>query len=64
MLLFLAFTEMGKNINQDKVLNLKHYVEDYHKYVNSLYFLSDAKDHRRGRRRVRKRKGTSNYPDA
>ncbi|XP_074538454.1 transmembrane and death domain protein 1 [Halichoeres trimaculatus] len=28
--------EIGKNINQDKVLSLKRYVEDYHKYVASL----------------------------
>ncbi|XP_028439861.1 transmembrane and death domain protein 1 isoform X2 [Perca flavescens] len=30
--------EVGKNINQDKALSLKRYVEDYHKYVNSLNF--------------------------
>ncbi|RVE70962.1 hypothetical protein OJAV_G00069720 [Oryzias javanicus] len=28
--------EVGKNINQDKALSLKRYVEDYHKYVMSL----------------------------
>ncbi|XP_041654981.1 transmembrane and death domain protein 1-like [Cheilinus undulatus] len=28
--------EVGKNINQDKVLSLKRYVEDYQKYVSSL----------------------------
>ncbi|KAF3697257.1 hypothetical protein EXN66_Car012937 [Channa argus] len=28
--------EMGKNINQDKALSLKRYVEDYHKYATSL----------------------------
>ncbi|XP_062314107.1 uncharacterized protein LOC134018245 isoform X2 [Osmerus eperlanus] len=29
-------TEVGKNINQDKSLNMKRYVEDYHKHVNNL----------------------------
>ncbi|XP_027867104.1 transmembrane and death domain protein 1 isoform X1 [Xiphophorus couchianus] len=28
--------EVGKNINQDKILNLKRYVEDYQKHANSL----------------------------
>ncbi|KAJ0036296.1 hypothetical protein NQD34_004973, partial [Periophthalmus magnuspinnatus] len=28
--------EVGKNINQDKSLNLKRYVEDYHKIVSSF----------------------------
>uniref|UniRef100_G3PAD4 Si:ch211-226m16.3 n=1 Tax=Gasterosteus aculeatus TaxID=69293 RepID=G3PAD4_GASAC len=28
--------EVGKNINQDKVLKIKRYVEDYHEYVKSL----------------------------
>ncbi|XP_058486586.1 transmembrane and death domain protein 1-like [Solea solea] len=28
--------EVGKNINQDKVLKLKRYVDGYHKYVSSL----------------------------
>ncbi|XP_046896540.1 transmembrane and death domain protein 1-like [Hypomesus transpacificus] len=28
--------EVGKNINQDKSLNMKRYVEDYHKRVNNL----------------------------
>ncbi|KAM4610178.1 transmembrane and death domain protein 1 [Polymixia lowei] len=28
--------EVGKNINQDKALSLKQYVEDYHKHVNTL----------------------------
>ncbi|CAK6963753.1 transmembrane and death domain protein 1-like [Scomber scombrus] len=51
--------EVGKNINQEKALNLKRYVEDYHKYVSSLNFPSfqpDAKDHQHAGRRVRKRK--------
>ncbi|XP_057712875.1 transmembrane and death domain protein 1-like [Corythoichthys intestinalis] len=29
-------TELGKNINQDKILNLKRYVEGYHEFVMSL----------------------------
>ncbi|XP_056279426.1 transmembrane and death domain protein 1-like [Pseudoliparis swirei] len=52
--------EVGKNINQDKILNLKRYVEDYHKYVESLNFppkQSDSKDqqqnHEVKKRRVR-----------
>ncbi|XP_030590505.1 transmembrane and death domain protein 1 isoform X2 [Archocentrus centrarchus] len=48
--------EMGKNINQDKALNLKRYVEDYHKYVSSLNFQSVTKHHQYGHQRVRKRK--------
>ncbi|TNN54136.1 hypothetical protein EYF80_035644 [Liparis tanakae] len=36
--------EVGKNINQDKALNLKRYVEDYHKYVESLNFPPKQKD--------------------
>ncbi|XP_044206584.1 transmembrane and death domain protein 1-like isoform X1 [Thunnus albacares] len=51
--------EVGKNINQDKVLSLKRYVEDYHKYVSSLNFppvQPDAKDHQHSEHRVRKRK--------
>ncbi|XP_049921740.1 transmembrane and death domain protein 1-like [Epinephelus moara] len=50
--------EVGKNINQDKLLSLKRYVEDYHKYVSSLNSppaQSDTKDRQRGNRRVRKR---------
>ncbi|XP_039460818.1 transmembrane and death domain protein 1-like isoform X2 [Oreochromis aureus] len=49
-------TEVGKNINQDKALSLKRYVEDYHKYVNSLNFVSDTKQQKRGHQRVRKTK--------
>lgn len=30
------FAEMGKNINQDLSLRLKRFVEDYHKYAQSL----------------------------
>ncbi|XP_034393663.1 transmembrane and death domain protein 1-like [Cyclopterus lumpus] len=51
--------EVGKNINQDKTLNLKRYVEDYHKYVNSLNFppeQSDSKDQEHEAQRVRKRR--------
>ncbi|XP_040914521.1 transmembrane and death domain protein 1-like [Toxotes jaculatrix] len=49
--------EVGKNINQDKALNLKRYVDGYHKYVSSLNFpsvQSDAKHHEHARKRVRK----------
>ncbi|XP_043972515.1 transmembrane and death domain protein 1-like isoform X2 [Gambusia affinis] len=49
--------EVGKNINQDKILNLKRYVEDYKKQVNSLIDLpanpepQGPKDpHQKGRR--------------
>ncbi|XP_047433870.1 transmembrane and death domain protein 1-like [Mugil cephalus] len=48
--------EVGKNINQDKSLSLKRYVEGYHKYVKSLNAApveSDAKEH--AHQRVRKR---------
>ncbi|XP_045912827.1 transmembrane and death domain protein 1-like isoform X1 [Micropterus dolomieu] len=51
--------EAGKNINQDKVLSLKHNVEDYHQYVASRNFphiQSDTKDHQHAAQRVRKRK--------
>ncbi|XP_026187338.1 transmembrane and death domain protein 1 [Mastacembelus armatus] len=50
--------EVGKNINQDKALSLKRYVEDYHKYVNSLNvpsIQSDAKEHQHAGQRIRKR---------
>ncbi|KAG8002445.1 hypothetical protein GBF38_014858, partial [Nibea albiflora] len=51
--------EVGKNINQDKVLSLKRFVEDYHKYVSSLkspLMKSDTKDQRRENQRGRRRK--------
>ncbi|XP_068589747.1 transmembrane and death domain protein 1 [Cebidichthys violaceus] len=51
--------EVGKNINQDKVLGIKLYVEDYHKFVNSLNSppeQSDSKDREHKARRVRKRR--------
>lgn len=35
---------MGKNINQDKILNLKRYVEDYQKQANSLTDLPTKPD--------------------
>ncbi|XP_071333312.1 transmembrane and death domain protein 1 isoform X2 [Trachinotus anak] len=54
--------EVGKNINQDKVLSLKRYVDDYHKYVSSLNVLSDAKHHQRAGQRVRKRKERAPVP--
>jgi len=56
-----VFTEVGKNINQDKILNLKRYVEDYHKYVESLNFppkQSDSKDQQQNHE-VKKRRGNS-----
>lgn len=55
-----VFTEIGKNINQDKALSLKRYVEDYHKYVNSLNFPSvhaNKKKHKHEQQRARKTKG-------
>lgn len=30
-------SEVGKNINQDLSLRMKRFVEDYHKYVESLH---------------------------
>ncbi|XP_037539831.1 transmembrane and death domain protein 1-like [Nematolebias whitei] len=51
--------EVGKNINQDKVLNLKRYVEDYHKYVSSLNIQpanADSNTHRH--QRIKKTKLT------
>ncbi|KAM8864621.1 transmembrane and death domain protein 1 [Spinachia spinachia] len=36
--------EVGKNINQDKALKIKRYVEDYHKYVNSLNIPQERPD--------------------
>ncbi|KAL6119495.1 uncharacterized protein ACO6RY_04051 [Pungitius sinensis] len=36
--------EVGKNINQDKALKIKRYVEDYHKYVNSLNIPGEQPD--------------------
>ncbi|XP_060913174.1 transmembrane and death domain protein 1-like [Labrus mixtus] len=50
--------EVGKNINQDKVLSLKRFVEDYHKYVSSLNVppvQSETKDGRPEGQRVKKR---------
>ncbi|XP_029975377.1 transmembrane and death domain protein 1 [Salarias fasciatus] len=51
--------EVGKNINQEKALSLKRYVEDYHKYVNSLNLKSlkfNTKTHRDAGRKVKRRK--------
>ncbi|XP_063745657.1 transmembrane and death domain protein 1-like [Eleginops maclovinus] len=51
--------EVGKNINQDKALSLKRFVEDYHKYVQSLnppQEQSDATGPKKNGQRVRKRK--------
>ncbi|XP_051281938.1 transmembrane and death domain protein 1-like isoform X1 [Dicentrarchus labrax] len=50
--------EVGKNINQDKALSLKRFVEGYHKYVNSLNFPPvklETEDHQKEDQRVRKR---------
>lgn len=30
--------ELGKNINQDKILNLKRYAEGYHEFIKSMNF--------------------------
>ncbi|XP_074498915.1 transmembrane and death domain protein 1 isoform X2 [Sebastes fasciatus] len=51
--------EVGKNINQEKVLNLKRYVEEYHEYVNSLNFpleQPDTKEKPREGQTLRKRR--------
>ncbi|XP_068454434.1 transmembrane and death domain protein 1 [Clinocottus analis] len=48
--------EVGKNINQDKALNIKLYVEDYHKYVNSLNVPVEQSDSEERAQRVRRRK--------
>ncbi|XP_028309640.1 transmembrane and death domain protein 1 isoform X2 [Gouania willdenowi] len=49
--------ELGKNINQQKALNLKRYVEDYVKYVDSLKAPSIKLNNNKSRR-IKKRKGT------
>uniref|UniRef100_A0A3B4TDH9 Si:ch211-226m16.3 n=1 Tax=Seriola dumerili TaxID=41447 RepID=A0A3B4TDH9_SERDU len=54
---------IGKNINQDKALSLKRYVDDYHKYVSSLNVPSDAKNPRHAGQRVRKRKRDLTWRD-
>lgn len=57
-----VFTEIGKNINQDKVLSLKRYVEDYHKYVASLNPPPvKPKNGKKKSKRVKKRKGKILY---
>ncbi|KAF7209173.1 transmembrane and death domain protein 1 isoform X2 [Nothobranchius furzeri] len=45
--------EVGKNINQDKTLSLKRYVEDYHTYVNSLNLQSENTDSKKRQRERR-----------
>ncbi|XP_008412700.1 transmembrane and death domain protein 1 isoform X2 [Poecilia reticulata] len=48
--------EVGKNINQDKLLNLKRYVEDYQKQANSLIdppMKPDPHDHRQKGRKIK-----------
>uniref|UniRef100_A0A3Q3EZ01 Death domain-containing protein n=1 Tax=Kryptolebias marmoratus TaxID=37003 RepID=A0A3Q3EZ01_KRYMA len=55
---------VGKNINQDKALSLKRYVEDYHKYVSSLNIQSaneDTKNHQH--QRVKKTKSDLTWRD-
>uniref|UniRef100_A0A3B5AWE3 Si:ch211-226m16.3 n=1 Tax=Stegastes partitus TaxID=144197 RepID=A0A3B5AWE3_9TELE len=57
---------VGKNINQDKALSLKRYVEDYHKYVSSLNVpsvKSDTKDQQHAHQRVRERKRDLTWRD-
>ncbi|XP_034552742.1 transmembrane and death domain protein 1-like isoform X2 [Notolabrus celidotus] len=57
--------EVGKNINQDKVLSLKRYVEDYHKYVASLNVPTVQPNTKTGKsegKRVRKRKERAPVP--
>lgn len=55
-------TEVGKNINQDKAVSLKRFVEDYHKYISSLNFPpANTKDRQREDRRARKRKGNLSH---
>ncbi|XP_037630095.1 transmembrane and death domain protein 1-like isoform X3 [Sebastes umbrosus] len=54
-----CYKEVGKNINQEKALNLKRYVEEYHKYVNSLNFpleQPDTKEKPREGQTLRKRR--------
>ncbi|KAK9515171.1 hypothetical protein VZT92_025838 [Zoarces viviparus] len=51
--------EVGKNINQDQLLGLKLYVEDYHKLVNSSNFppeQSDSEEREHKAQRARKRR--------
>ncbi|XP_068180298.1 transmembrane and death domain protein 1 [Antennarius striatus] len=53
--------EAGKNINQDHILKLKRYVEDYHKYAQTLNIPTmpmDSKDGKRERRAAKKSKAT------
>ncbi|CAJ1084556.1 LOW QUALITY PROTEIN: uncharacterized protein C12orf81-like [Xyrichtys novacula] len=49
--------EVGKNINQDKLLNLKRYVEEYHKYASSLNVPPIQSDSKNKKQKVKKRKG-------
>ncbi|KAM4736739.1 transmembrane and death domain protein 1 [Anableps anableps] len=49
--------EVGKNINQDKALSLKRYVEDYQKYASSLrvqFMKGNANKRQHVHQRVRK----------
>lgn len=54
----LNVTELGKTINQNNILNMKRYVEDYHKFVASLNVPPvDAEDRRSERQTSRGRIG-------
>lgn len=58
--LFVFFAEVGKNINQDLSLKLKRFVEDYHKYAQSLNIPKEqpkTADHQHGGQRAKYRKG-------
>lgn len=52
-----VFTEVGKNINQDKILSLKRYVQGYHEHVKSLNSPPDSESHRHEGKRSGKRRG-------
>lgn len=56
----LFFAEVGKNINQDLSLKLKRFVEDYHKYAQSLNIPKGqpkTADHQHRGQRAKYRKG-------
>ncbi|XP_030279538.1 transmembrane and death domain protein 1 isoform X2 [Sparus aurata] len=48
--------EVGKNINQDKILSLKRYVQGYHEHVKSLNSPPDSESHRHEGKRSGKRR--------
>lgn len=54
------FAEVGKNINQDLSLRMKRFVEDYHKYAQSLNIPTPrpkTPDHQREGQRAKYREG-------